>query len=86
MMLSKCKEYFFNKSHDIENKLLIIIHVDKMSVQKDFFLKQNLELFLEPFALEPIKVERVISLCTFINGNITDTRTNHLLSRKRNNS
>jgi hypothetical protein len=37
MMLSKCKEYFFDKSHDIDNKLLIIIHVDKMSVQKENF-------------------------------------------------
>jgi len=28
-MLSKCKEYFFHKIHDIKNKLLIIIHADK---------------------------------------------------------
>jgi hypothetical protein len=48
---------FFHKSHDVENKLLIIIHANKMSVQKEtiFFLKQNLELFLELFALKPIR-------------------------------
>jgi hypothetical protein len=30
----------FHRSHNIENKLLIIIHADKMSVQKEtIFLK-----------------------------------------------
>jgi len=48
----------FHRSHDIENKLFIIIHADKKRVQKEkFFLKQNLELFLEPFTLKPIKTE-----------------------------
>jgi hypothetical protein len=48
----------FHRSHDIKNKLLIIIHTDKMSVQKNIiFLKQNLEFFLEPFTLKPIKTE-----------------------------
>ena len=48
----------FHRSHDIKNKLLIIIHADKMSVQKEIiFLKQNLELFLEPFILKPIKTK-----------------------------
>jgi hypothetical protein len=52
------KRVHFHESHDIKNKLPIIIHTDKMSVQKrQFFLKQNLELFLEPFALESIKAE-----------------------------
>jgi hypothetical protein len=40
-MLSKCKEYFFHKSHNIENKLLIIIYVDKMSVQKETDFSQT---------------------------------------------
>jgi hypothetical protein len=31
----KTQIVLFHKSHDIENKLLIIIHTDKMSVQKD---------------------------------------------------
>ena len=30
----KMQRVLFHKSHDIENKLLIIIYVDKMSVQK----------------------------------------------------
>jgi hypothetical protein len=37
----KMQRVLFHKSHDIENKLLIIIHADKMRVQKEtFFLKQ----------------------------------------------
>jgi hypothetical protein len=52
-MLSKCKEYFFHKIHDIKKELLIIIHADKNKCSKKkrdkFFLIQNLELFLEPF-------------------------------------
>jgi hypothetical protein len=31
----------FHKSHDIENKLLIIIHADKMSVQKEINFSQT---------------------------------------------
>jgi hypothetical protein len=33
------RRVFFHKNYNIENKLLIIIHADKMSVQKetDFF-------------------------------------------------
>jgi len=31
----KMQRVLFHKSHDIENKLLIIIHADKMSVQKE---------------------------------------------------
>ena len=45
----------FHKIHDIKNKLLIIIHADKMNVKKKrqvVFVKQNLELFLEPFTLK----------------------------------
>jgi hypothetical protein len=45
---------FFHKSRDIVNKLLVIIHANKMSIQKrKFILKQNLEFLLEP----PIKAE-----------------------------
>ena len=33
-MLSKCKEYFFHKIHDIKKELLIIIHVDNRSKKK----------------------------------------------------
>jgi len=37
----KMQRILFHKSHDIENKLLIIIHANKISVQKEnfFFLK-----------------------------------------------
>jgi hypothetical protein len=37
----KMQRILFYKSHDIENKLLIIIHANKISVQKEnfFFLK-----------------------------------------------
>jgi hypothetical protein len=31
----------FHKSHDIENKLLIIIHANKMSVQKEINFSQT---------------------------------------------
>jgi hypothetical protein len=31
----------FQRSHDIENKLLIIIHADKMSVQKETNVSQT---------------------------------------------
>ena len=58
----KMQRELFHRSHDIENKLLIIIHVDKMSVQKEIsfsqtkqLIKQNLELFLEHFTLETHK-------------------------------
>jgi hypothetical protein len=33
----KMRRVLFHRSHDIENKLLIIIHADKMSVQKENF-------------------------------------------------
>jgi len=33
-MLSKCKEYFFHKIHDIKKELLIIIHVDNRCSKK----------------------------------------------------
>ena len=36
-MLSKCKEYFFHKIHDIKNKLFIIIHADKNECSKRDF-------------------------------------------------
>ena len=37
----------FHKSYDIKNKLLVIIHADKMKLQKEInVLNQNLELFL----------------------------------------
>jgi len=36
----KMQRVHFHRSHNIENKLLIIIHADKMSVQKEtIFLK-----------------------------------------------
>ena len=49
----------FHKIHDIKNKLLIIIHVDKNECSKrdKFFLIQNLELLLKPFALKPTKAK-----------------------------
>jgi hypothetical protein len=31
----KMQRVLFHRSHDIENKLLIIIHADKMSVQEE---------------------------------------------------
>jgi hypothetical protein len=31
----KMQRVLFHRSHDIENKLLIIIHADKISVQKE---------------------------------------------------
>jgi len=41
----KMQRILFHSSHDIKNKLLIIIHADKINVQKrEIFLKQNLEL------------------------------------------
>jgi hypothetical protein len=58
----KMQRVLFHRSLDIENKLLIIIHADKMSVQKEIsfsqtkqLIKQNLELFLEHFTLETHK-------------------------------
>jgi len=61
----------FHKSHDIENKLLIIIHVDKMSVQKETSFSQTKPRpFLEPFTLETHKKQKVTSWCTFTKDNI----------------
>ena len=55
-MLSKCKDYFFHRSHDIENKLLIIIHADKMSVQKKTsFSETKPRAFSRPFTLKTYK-------------------------------
>jgi hypothetical protein len=50
----KMQRILFHKIHDIKNKLLIIIHADKDEGLKrdNFFLIQNLELFLEPFTLK----------------------------------
>ena len=49
----KMQRILFHKIYDIKNKLLIIIYADKDECSKKkrdkFFLKQNLELFLEPF-------------------------------------
>ena len=42
-----------------------------MSIQKEtIFLKQNLELFLEPFILETDKKQKVTSWHTFTKDNI----------------
>ena len=54
----KMQRVLFYRSHGIENKLLIIIHADKMSVQKEtIFPKQNLELLFKSFTLKTIKTE-----------------------------
>jgi hypothetical protein len=37
----KMKKILFHKSYDIKNKLLIIIHADKMSVQKETNVSQT---------------------------------------------
>jgi hypothetical protein len=37
----KMQRVLFHKSHDVENKLLIIIHADKMSVQKEKKISQT---------------------------------------------
>ena len=37
----KMQRVLFHKSHDIENKLLIIIHVDKMSDKKEINISQT---------------------------------------------
>ena len=58
----KMQRKLFHKIHDIKNKLLIIIHVNKwMFKKRQIFLIQNLELFLEPFSLK----QKVISWCIF---------------------
>jgi hypothetical protein len=45
----KMQRVLFYKSHDIENKLLIIIHADKMRVQKEtFFSQTTLSFFSSP--------------------------------------
>jgi hypothetical protein len=36
----KMQRVLFHRSHDIENKLFIIIHADKMSVQKETSFSQ----------------------------------------------
>jgi hypothetical protein len=37
----KMQRVLFHRSHDIENKLLIIIHADKMSVKKETSFSQT---------------------------------------------
>jgi hypothetical protein len=37
----KMQRVLFHRSHDIENKLLIIIHADKISVQKETSFSQT---------------------------------------------
>jgi hypothetical protein len=37
----KMQKIFFHRSHDIENKLLIIIHADKMNVRKETNFSQT---------------------------------------------
>jgi len=41
MMISKIKKILLYRSYDIENKLLIIIYVNKMSVQKETIFSQT---------------------------------------------
>jgi hypothetical protein len=74
----------FHKSHDIENKQLIIIHADKMSVIKEiiFFSNKTSSFFSSPVLWNPQK-QKVTSWCTFINSNIANTRANHLFSKKK---
>jgi hypothetical protein len=46
----KTQRVLFHKSHDIKNKLLIIIHANKMSIQKEiiFFSNKTLSFFSSP--------------------------------------
>jgi len=78
-MLLKCKR-LFHRSRDIASKLLIIIHADKMSIRKkldNFFSNKTSSFYLNLLLWNPQK-QKVTSLCTFNNFNISDTRTNHL--------
>jgi len=86
-MLSKCKEYFFHKIHDLKNKLLIIIHADKDEGSKrdKFFFIQNLEPFLEPFTLKTHKNKRSSHDIFSPKTSLPNTRANDLFSKKENN-
>jgi len=55
-----------------------------MSVRKEtIFLKQNFELFLEPFTLKPIKTKGYILMYLHQMTNIANTGANHLFSKKK---
>ena len=73
----------FHRSRDIKNKLLIIIHDDKMSVQMETtFLKQNLELLLQPFTLKSIKTESHL-MTYFHQRQYRRTRASNHFSKKK---
>jgi hypothetical protein len=55
-MLSKCKEYFFIRVITLRTSYSLLFMMIKWLFKKrQFFLKQNLELFLEPFTLKTYK-------------------------------
>ena len=51
---------FFCKSSDIANKMLVIIHANKINAKKKVLI-QN----LEPLALKPIKAEGHLIMCLY---------------------
>jgi hypothetical protein len=82
-MLSKCKDYFFHKIHDIKNKLLIIIHADKIKVQKrdKFFSYKTSSFFSSPSLWNKRSSHDVFSPKT----SLPNTKANNLFSKKENN-
>jgi len=58
-MLLKWKKIFFHRSHDIENKLFIIIHADKINVRKKTnFSQTKLRVFSRALRFETHKSRR----------------------------
>jgi hypothetical protein len=81
----KMQRVLFHKSHDIKNKLPIIIHVDKMSVQEETNFSQTKPrvFLLKPFTLKPIKIDG--HLLTYLHQmtNIANIGANHFFSKKK---
>jgi len=76
------QKILFHNSHDIKNKLHIIIHADKISVQKETTFSQTKpRAFSQALLLWNSQKWKVTSWYTITNDNIAYTKTSYLLSK-----
>jgi len=84
----KCKEYFFHKIHDINNKLLIIIHADQNECLKwdKFFSNKTSSFFSSPSLWKPKKKNKSSPHDVFSpKTSLPNARAHNLFYKKENN-
>ena len=80
----KMQRVLFHRNHAIENKLIIIIHADKISVQEEInFSQTKPRVFAQALHFETYKNRRSPLMYLHQMTNIANTGANHLFSKKK---